>query len=239
MSQSDFYVYLYFRLDGTPCYVGKGKGARWLHRGKWGRNKHFLNLCAQAKAIGKDLPGVKIAENITDSDALELEKILISAIGRVANGGPLVNLTDGGDGASGYRYTAAQREAHGARRRGRKHHPEWRAAISAAMKGRKLSSEHRAALSASKRGLKIEFGWWSTEEGRAKQRANNHGRGHKIHSEETKAKIRLARSGQTNFGGQFQKGNQPSPEIRAKLSAAVTASWARRDAARLSQEGAL
>jgi hypothetical protein len=193
MTKEAFYVYAYFRLDGTPCYVGKGKGERWRHRGKYGRNKHFLNIRAQAKAIGLDLPCIKLVEGLTDAEAMQIELDLIHLVGREANGGPLVNLTDGGDGASGYRYTPEQREAHGAKRRGRKLSPEWCAAISAALKGKPKADSHIAAAAAARHGIKNKSGWWATEEGRAKQRQNNRGHtGHK-HSPETILVIKFAR----------------------------------------------
>jgi hypothetical protein len=188
-----FYVYAYFRLDGSPCYIGKGKGDRWRHRGSSGRNLHFLRIRDQAKAIGKDLPCEKLIEGLSDQEALDLEAFLIAAIGRECDGNPLVNLSVGGDrGPVGYRYTPEQSEAHGARRRGKRLSSEWCAAISASLKGKPKSAKHAAAAAAAQRGGTKASGWWSTEEGRAKQKANNHGRGNNPHSKETIETIRRA-----------------------------------------------
>src|SRR5260221_12283744 len=99
----DFYVYVIFRLNGIPCYVGKGRGDRWLvhEKRKIKDNKHFDNIIKQAKKAGKELPKIKLRENLFESEAFDLEKIFIKAIGREIHGGPLVNLTDGGDGPAG------------------------------------------------------------------------------------------------------------------------------------------
>jgi hypothetical protein len=168
MSESISYVYAYFRLDGvTPCYIGKGKGERWLHKSKaGGRNLHFVRLVAQARALGKELPRIKVAEGLTDSEAMQLEVDLIRLIGREANGGPLVNLTDGWDGPNGYKWTLEQIEAHKTRLP-KTRSPEWRAAISAGLKGKPKSPEHVLAAAAARRGVKNKTGWWSTPEGLA------------------------------------------------------------------------
>jgi hypothetical protein len=228
------YVYLLFRLDGTPLYLGKGKGNRWLMHFRQGikhPNHHLRRIIVAAQAQGKELPVIKIRENLTDAQALELERIFIAAIGREANGGPLVNLTDGGDGPSGYRFTPEQRAAHGAKRKNRKLTPEWRAAISVSMKNNPKVIANAPKAGAASKGKTKKSGWWSTEEGRAKHATSNPGHtGHK-HSEATKQQIRAARANQTNFGGRFKPGQKPSEETRARLSASITASWIRRKAA--------
>lgn len=177
MTEKASYVYAYLRLDGeTPCYIGKGTGDRWLHLSKTGgRNPHFVRLVQQAKALGTPLLRIKVAEGLSDQEALQLEADLIRLIGREANGGPLVNLTDGWDGPCGYKWTPEQIERVRPLRQGRRHSAESRAQTSASLKGRSKSPEHSANVSAALRGKKKAFGWWSTEEGRAKQRANNHG----------------------------------------------------------------
>ena len=95
-----FYVYILFRpWDGSPFYVGKGKGARWL---KFNRpdNRHFRAILKKARRLGLEVPSVKIRDGLAEDEALSLEMIFIAAIGR-GKKGPLVNLTDGGDGVSG------------------------------------------------------------------------------------------------------------------------------------------
>ena len=205
---ANFYVYILFRLNGLPCYVGKGKGNRWArHEGRAKhKNRHLGSIIDQARAAGRELPKVKAAENLTEETAFELERLLIGCIGRGENG-PLVNLTDGGDGPAGYKPSpeliARQVEA----RRGKLHPPGSNERRSAGLKGKAKSPEHIAAAAAGQRGKNKTFGWWSTEEGRAKQAQNNPGRKGQPHSEKTKALIREARLRQENVStvGQFKK----------------------------------
>jgi NUMOD3 motif len=89
---NNYYVYQYVRDDNTPYYIGKGKLDR-----AWKSHK---------RSNGSDpLPADKtkiqiIKENLTEEDAYDLEKQLISEFGLKADGGILVNLTYGGEGGT-------------------------------------------------------------------------------------------------------------------------------------------
>lgn len=99
-----YYVYLVFRSDGVPCYVGKGKGGRMNDsaQGKTG-NKHLESL---ARKSGGMLPVVVLRDGLTEAEAFEFEVLLIRIIGRRdRKKGPLLNRTDGGEGFSGARRT--------------------------------------------------------------------------------------------------------------------------------------
>lgn len=94
----EYYVYVIFRPDtGEPCYVGKGKNRRW----KQHRKSHNAWLRKIYAKYG-DLPITKVREDLTNDDATITEIALIAVIGRHAHGGPLVNMTDGGEGTPGY-----------------------------------------------------------------------------------------------------------------------------------------
>ena len=186
------YVYLLCRHDGRPCYVGKGSGDRWLYHEeltlykKSGHyNKHLGSIIRQAHDAGMELPKIKLVENVTDEQAFEIEKLYIAAIGRELNGGPLVNLIDGGDGPAGYKPSAKLLAYLSSIRKGRKLSEEWRKNIGSGLKGVPKTEEHKKALSAALTGTKKKSGWWSTEEGRAKQRANNRGNTGRKHSVES------------------------------------------------------
>lgn len=88
-----YYVYWYLRKDGTPYYIGKGKGRRMYE-------KHNVHLPADKSKIRV------IAQNLSEPEALILETKLIKEFGRKdLNTGILRNLTNGGDGTSGYKHT--------------------------------------------------------------------------------------------------------------------------------------
>lgn len=145
----EYYVYLWFRIDGSPLYVGKGKGQRWLARNR----RHNPQLCRTIAKYGDRLPIVKIRENLDHGAACEIEAALIRAIGRADLGlGPLVNLTDGGDGAPGFRHSEENKTK---MKRAWKRRPpasaESRARMSAAGKGRVFTEEHRAKIGAATR----------------------------------------------------------------------------------------
>jgi hypothetical protein len=103
---NEFYVYVLFRpWDGSPFYVGKGKGQRWSLHEKLG-DKHYnsrmANIVRKANRLGLEIPKVKIRTDLTELEAFKIEMVFIGAIGRADKGlGPLINLTDGGDGPSG------------------------------------------------------------------------------------------------------------------------------------------
>ena len=114
MSQS--YVYVVFRLNGRPCYVGKGTGDRLdVHNRGRSSNRHLASIIAKYG----ELPVVKVWEGESEDEAHEAEKAFIKAIGRKVDGGPLVNVRKGGEGEAGHAprpRTAAEREATEAKR---------------------------------------------------------------------------------------------------------------------------
>lgn len=98
-----FYVYALFRPTGIICYIGKGSGNRINRHERFAkrdahRNPHLLNIIKQA---GGTVPKIVIKDGLTEAEAFGLEIVFIRAIGREINGGPLVNMTNGGEGPSG------------------------------------------------------------------------------------------------------------------------------------------
>ena len=115
-----FYVYIYY-TNSIPFYVGKGCNGRvYQHLYGKGRNKHLVNKIRKIqKETGKD-PEIRFfMTNISESLAFDLERYLIRFFGRKDKGlGPLLNLTDGGDGVSGYICTEDDRRGRSERARG-------------------------------------------------------------------------------------------------------------------------
>lgn len=92
--RSEFYVYIHKSLDGTPFYVGKG--VKYRAFSKAGRSLYWRRVSSRGFSV-------EFAQkNMTEIDAFTLEQALIKSIGcRIYNNGSLVNLTQGGEGASG------------------------------------------------------------------------------------------------------------------------------------------
>ena len=228
MSKKDprrFYVYLWLRSKDSehgprlsPYYVGKGSNDRAFCRYRRAcpapRNNEYI---------------VFVQEGLTEDEAFALEKYCIGLYGRIDQGtGILRNLTDGGDGPSGYRHTIITRRIISEKLKGR---PSW-------WNGKTHRSESRLKMSQSARGRKqspetIEkrrqaiLGQKRSEETRRKITEVRTGQ---THSTETKRKISQNRKGKTagEKNPQWGKKGELSPnfgkprseETRRKISGA-------------------
>jgi hypothetical protein len=97
-----YYVYILYDWQGTPRYVGAGSANRWLYHERredpYNQEKNRF-IKETFEKIGR-LPKVKYLQNLTREQSFEEETKLINIIGRYPDG-PLVNLTDGGQGPNG------------------------------------------------------------------------------------------------------------------------------------------
>ena len=92
----EYYTYAYLREDGTPYYIGKGKGNRayvkhWRSKSKGG----YFTPPEKDKIL-------ILKNNLTEEEAYKHEIYMISILGRKDLGtGILRNMSDGGKGGKG------------------------------------------------------------------------------------------------------------------------------------------
>ena len=207
-----FYVYEHWRLDRDECfYVGKGRGGRAYSMKN--RNRHHQAIVAKLGRIGSAFEVRMVSTGLSEHDAFELEKDRI-AFWRSA-GSDLTNLTNGGEGISGFCHSDETR----------KKLSEMNKGMPAAFKGRKHSDETKRVLSeiAKKRG-----GPKLTKE--QQEKAAEWHRGRK-RSAETCAKISAKAKGRKspNKGKPSPlKGVKHSAEVCAKKSEAAKLRWQKR-----------
>ena len=138
----EYYTYAYLREDGTPYYIGKGKG-----------NRAYIRRQRRVKPPSNKNRIIILKQNLTEEEAFKHEIYMISVFGRKDLGtGILHNMTNGGDGTSGRviseeeREKMRQREVGNKRNLGRKTSEETKLKISKANKGKKRSNEQKEKL---------------------------------------------------------------------------------------------
>jgi hypothetical protein len=208
-----YYVYEHYTADTNEIfYVGYGKNKRPYDYIR--RNKFWKNVYEKHGVVVKI-----IKENVALNEAVELECKLIGEYGRRDLGtGPLVNLTDGGDGLKNasletkekLRYIASNisEETREKMRLAAKNRPPMSEKTKELLRekfsgknnpnyGKTFSEEHRQRLSESHKGMRL------SEE--AKKKVSKASKGRKM-PEEAKRKISEALKGNKNGRGVVRKG---------------------------------
>lgn len=122
-NQNKFYVYVYSDpRNSVPFYVGKGEGKRYrAHLTIANQENHrYYNLPVANKIRKLRREGIepkieKKFKGLAEEEAFEKETELIIKIGRRKSvggdgSGPLLNLSDGGEGASGWKMSKESKE---------------------------------------------------------------------------------------------------------------------------------
>lgn len=143
---NNFYTYVYH--DGpTPIYVGKGKGKRAHSHLKKSHNPFLKNKLAKMKREGRE-PRIQIIDAPGEAAAFEMETLLIAMIGRHDLGtGPLLNLTDGGEGLAGQVISEESRARMSVAQKARCARPEVMAKLRETAKASWIDPNTRAARS--------------------------------------------------------------------------------------------
>ena len=195
-----FYTYAHYKPDNSVFYIGKGQ-----------RNRAFDKVSRSKKwkaVVQKGEHKVEIlARWPTEQEAFEHEVFLIECFRSM--GAPLVNVSKGGYGASGYRHTAEYVE----------HMKSIMAGSGNAFFGKthSVTTKEKISQTKKKNPTKAWLGKNRDEATRNKISASLLGRvGHK-HTDESRAKLSLSHTG--------KKQAPPSEETRKKLSESIKLSW--------------
>jgi len=188
-----YYTYAYLREDGTPYYIGKGKGKRAYEK------------CGRVIATPENKKLILILKKgLSEDEAFRHEIYMIAIFGRKDMGtGILRNLTNGGDGASGCICSEDLRQKRRINSLNRNHSEETKRKMSESKRGEKnhqygkpLTPETKRKMSEARKGEKhYLYGETRSEETRRKIGEANRNR---VVSENTRRKISEAMKGENN-----------------------------------------
>ena len=145
---ANFYVYEHIRKDtGAVFYVGKGRNKR--AQSLIGRNNHWKNVVNKANGYAIKY----VVKNVDEELAFLCEIEKIDQLKRI--GIKLTNMTNGGDGMSGYVATEETRKKITSAKLGFKYTEESKKKMSESAKGRIVSKETRDKISFHSKNRKL------------------------------------------------------------------------------------
>lgn len=216
------YLYRHIRLDkNVPFYIGIGSDNNGLYtraNSRHSRSKYWRNISQKGYEVEILMDG------LTWEQACEKEKEFIALYGRLDLGGLLVNMTDGGDGALGFKHTDAAKIK-----------------ISESSKGRRMPMELKIRLAEiNKKRIRSEetinkwklsrLGWKPTEKNRLNMSIGQKGKKLSVAHRESisKAKKGLKPSSETIIkksisarGNKSALGHKHSEDAKKKMSDAA------------------
>ena len=183
---NNFYIYFHINpLKNEIFYVGKGKGKRAFEKGS--RRSDYWNRVVKKYGYIVDI----IEEDLSEQEAFEREIFYINKIGRKDLGlGPLINMTNGGDGNSGLIFTEKHKLKLSESHKGNLHSDETKRKMSEIKKN--ISDETKRKMSEAQKGNKNCVGRVVSDETKRKMSESHKGN---LHSEESKRKISESRKG--------------------------------------------
>ena len=167
----NFLIYGWINATGDPFYVGytkclKRRTASHRYRMNLGINLPCYNKLRKLLREGHEWIIRVIEDSLSEENVQDRERFWIAYYR--AQGIKLYNLTDGGDGATGF--TPEQQKKMSEQRMGHPVSEETRQKISEAHKGMRFTKEHKKNLSIARRERKI------TDETRRKMSATSKGK---------------------------------------------------------------
>jgi len=152
---NEYYIYFHInKTTGKVFYIGKGKDGRaWS---KFGRSEYWQRIVNKY-----DYEVQIIYSNLSEQRALDFEKLYISIFGRKN----LCNMTDGGEGTSGFRFSEASKEKMSMMKKGK---ATWN-------KGKKHSEEHKRKMIEKLKGIVMSDEWKKKLSEAAKKRWETYG----------------------------------------------------------------
>jgi hypothetical protein len=214
-TSNNFYIYAHYKPDGNIFYVGKGRSKRaWK---TYGRSDFWYKTVN--KHGGYEV--VLLYENLSEDEAFRLEKEEIEFWGRRKDGGFLINLTDGGDGVSGYKLTQDQLIKH----RQRYENSEYLQKITETNRRNAQTPEWKRNHKESRRRLQQDLTWHKKISEGVKKRYDDP----EFHKKIAEQNRRLPQNPEWK---RKQTKIRQSPEFKQKLSESIrkvtqTAEWKR------------
>ena len=208
------FIYLITNEVNRKGYVGKTSFSierRWAEHLKAAKNpKNVFALYVAIRKYGAEKFSIREVASCDEADLNDLEKHYIQYLGTFANSGHGYNMTEGGDGGSGYIFTQEVRDKISRALKGKPKTEEARRNSGLARRGHKMSAKTRQGI------MNANLGRQKSDEERKRLSASLKGHAPTNRFEHLKGK---------SAWNKGRKLPSPSPETLAKMSKAQTARW--------------